>query len=98
MEFLIPLAHRLFPQVTYKMKVSCRSEDCVPENRIANRKRVKRETHCRTLISIYLCLYNLLLELRRFFNSLILYTVGTTPWMGDKPIKNPLPTHRTTQT
>jgi hypothetical protein len=25
------------------------------------------------------------------------YTVGRTPWMGDKPVARPLPTHKTTQ-
>jgi hypothetical protein len=34
----------------------------------------------------------------RFFNFLILYTVGRIPWTGDQPIAMPLPTHRTTQT
>jgi hypothetical protein len=29
---------------------------------------------------------------------LSLYTVGRTPWTGDKPVARPLPTHRTTQT
>jgi hypothetical protein len=39
-----------------------------------------------------------LLDLGRFFNFLILYTVGRTPWTGDQPIARPLPTYRTTQT
>jgi hypothetical protein len=33
-----------------------------------------------------------------FFSFLILYTVGRTPWTGDRPVARPLPTHRTTQT
>jgi hypothetical protein len=28
----------------------------------------------------------------------IFYTDGRTPWMSDKPVARPLPTHRTTQT
>jgi hypothetical protein len=32
-----------------------------------------------------------------FFSFLILYTVGRTPWMGDRLVARPLPTHRTTQ-
>jgi hypothetical protein len=35
---------------------------------------------------------------RPIFQFLNLYTVGRTPWMGDKPVARPLPTHRTTQT
>jgi hypothetical protein len=34
-------------------------------------------------LSIYLWLYNPLLDLGRFFSFLILYTVGRTPWAGD---------------
>jgi hypothetical protein len=33
-----------------------------------------------------------------FFNVLILYTVGRTPWTGEQPVSRPLPTQRTTQT
>jgi hypothetical protein len=32
------------------------------------------------------------------FSSLILYTVGRTPWTGDQPVARPLPIHKTTQT
>jgi hypothetical protein len=42
-------------------------------------------------------LYSPLLDLGRFFNFVILYAVGRTPWMGDQPVERPLPTHRTTQ-
>jgi hypothetical protein len=49
-------------------------------------------------LSIYLGLYSPLLDLGRFFNFLILYTVGRTPWTGDQPVTRPLATHRTTQT
>jgi hypothetical protein len=35
-----------------------------------------------------------LLDLGRFFNFLILYIVGRTPWTGDQPVARPLPTHR----
>jgi hypothetical protein len=31
-----------------------------------------------------------------FLISLILYTVGRTPWTGDQPVVRDLPTHRTT--
>jgi hypothetical protein len=34
------------------------------------------------------------LSLGRFFNLLILYTVGRTPWTGDQPVARPQPTHR----
>jgi hypothetical protein len=40
----------------------------------------------------------LLLDFGRFFILLIIYTVGRTPWTGNKPVATPLPTHRTTQT
>jgi hypothetical protein len=33
-----------------------------------------------------------------YFSFLILYTIGRTPWTGDKPLARPPPTHRTTQT
>jgi hypothetical protein len=32
------------------------------------------------------------------FSSLILYTVGRTPWTGDQPVARPLPIHKTTET
>jgi hypothetical protein len=32
------------------------------------------------------------------FSSLILYTVGRTPWTGDLPVARPLPTQTTTRT
>jgi hypothetical protein len=38
-----------------------------------------------------------LLDLGRFFSLLILYSVGRTPWTGDRPVARPLPTHRRTQ-
>jgi hypothetical protein len=38
------------------------------------------------------------LDLGRFFNFLILYTVGRTPWTEDQPVARLLPTHRTTRT
>jgi hypothetical protein len=52
-------------------------------------------------LSIYLSIYISevhLLDLRRLFSFLILYTVGRTPWTGDQPVASLLPTHRTTQT
>jgi hypothetical protein len=51
--------------------------------------------HVKTLL---LWLYTLLLGLGRFFSFLIPYTVGRTPWTGDQPVANPLPTYWTTQT
>jgi hypothetical protein len=45
--------------------------------------------------AFYLWLYSPLLDLGRFFSFLILYTVGRTPWMGDRPVARPLPAHRT---
>jgi hypothetical protein len=38
----------------------------------------------------------LLLDLRRFFGFLILYTVGRIPWTGDQPGARPLPTQDNT--
>jgi hypothetical protein len=52
----------------------------------------------RVLHYLLLSLYGPLLDLGRFFQFLILYTNGRTPWTGDQPIARPLPTHRTTQT
>jgi hypothetical protein len=52
-------------------------------------------------LSIYLSIYGstvLLLDLDRFFSSLILYTVGRFPLTSDQPIVRPLPIHRTAQT
>jgi hypothetical protein len=40
----------------------------------------------------------LLLDLGRFFSSLILHTVGRTPWTGDQPVARPPPTHTAKQT
>jgi hypothetical protein len=51
-----------------------------------------------TYLLTYLWLYSPLSDLGRFFNFLILYTVGITPWTGDQPIARPPPTHRTMQT
>jgi hypothetical protein len=31
------------------------------------------------------------------FSSLILYTVGRSPWTGDQPVTGPLPTHTSTK-
>jgi hypothetical protein len=47
---------------------------------------------------IIIIIISLLLGLGRFFNFLILYTVGRTPWKGDQPFARPLHTHRATQT
>jgi hypothetical protein len=49
-------------------------------------------------LSIYLWLYSPFVAPWPFFSSLIFYTVGRTPWTGDRPAAKPLPTHRTTQT
>jgi hypothetical protein len=38
------------------------------------------------------------LDLGSFFNFLIIYTVGRTPWTGDQPVTRSLPTHGTTHT
>jgi hypothetical protein len=53
-----------------------------------------------TRVPIYIRLwrYSPLLSFGRFFNYLILYTVGRTPWTGDQSVTRPLPKHRTTQT
>jgi hypothetical protein len=48
-------------------------------------------------LSFYLWLYSPSLDLGRFFSSLILHTVGRTPWTGDQSVTRPQPTHRTTQ-
>jgi hypothetical protein len=49
-------------------------------------------------LSVYLWLYSPFLDLGRFFNFLILYTVGRTLWTGDQTCARPLPAHRTAQT
>jgi hypothetical protein len=41
-------------------------------------------------LSIYLWLYNPVLDLGRFFSFSILDTVGRTPWTGDQPVARPL--------
>jgi hypothetical protein len=46
---------------------------------------------------VYLWLYSSLLGLGRFFNFLIFYTVGRSPWTEDQPVARPLPAHRTAQ-
>jgi hypothetical protein len=56
---------------------------------------------CRLLKFFSLSIYGsaaLSWVLAAFYNFLILYTVGKTPWTGDQPVARPLPTHRTTQT
>jgi hypothetical protein len=35
--------------------------------------------------------YSTLSDLGRFFSFVILYTVGRTPWTGDRPVARPLP-------
>jgi hypothetical protein len=51
------------------------------------------------MIGLSVCLsLQPLLDLGRFFQFLILYTVGRAPWTGDQPVLRLLPTHRTTQT
>jgi hypothetical protein len=50
------------------------------------------------LLLLLLWFYSPLLGLSRFFNFLILHTVGMTPWTGDQPVTRPLPTHKITQT
>jgi hypothetical protein len=55
-------------------------------------------TSTNTFMSIYLWLYSSLLDLHRFFGVLIFYTVGRTPWTGDRSFARPLPKHRTTRT
>jgi hypothetical protein len=47
---------------------------------------------------LLLWLYSPLLGLGLISSSLILSTVGRTPWTGDQPFTRPLPTHRTAQT
>jgi hypothetical protein len=49
-------------------------------------------------IHTFIKFYSPLLGLGRFFSSLILFTVGMTPWTECQPVARPLPTHRTTQT
>jgi hypothetical protein len=46
---------------------------------------------------IHQWLYSPLLGPGRFFNFVILHTVGRTPWTWDQLVARPLPTHRTTQ-
>jgi hypothetical protein len=49
----------------------------------------------RSILSLYGSTV-LLLDLGRFLNSLILYTVGRTPLTGDEPVARPLLARRTT--
>jgi hypothetical protein len=49
-------------------------------------------------LSFYLWLYSPLVDLGRIFSSLILHTVGRTPWTEYQPVARPLHTHRTAQT
>jgi hypothetical protein len=51
-----------------------------------------------SFFSLSLWLYSPFDLARFFFNFLILYTVGRTPWTGDRPVARPLHIHRTTQT
>jgi hypothetical protein len=53
--------------------------------------------HRLTYLPTYLPSYGstALVDLGRFFNFLMLYTVGRTPWTGDQPSARALPTHRT---
>jgi hypothetical protein len=48
-------------------------------------------------LSLSLWLYSPL-DLLQFFNFLILYSVGRTPWTRDQPVARPLHKHRTAQT
>jgi hypothetical protein len=59
---------------------------------------VINQTQRQLYFSILLWFYSPLLGIGRFLSFLILYTVGRTPWTGDRPVVRPLPTHRTTQT
>jgi hypothetical protein len=49
-------------------------------------------------LPMHLWLYSPLLDLGRFFSFLTIYTVGMTPWAGDRPVATPLPAHKTTKT
>jgi hypothetical protein len=60
-----------------------------------------RIIHIAMLPCYYLSVYGctvLLLDLGRFFNFVILYTVGRTSWTEDQPVARLLATNRTTQT
>jgi hypothetical protein len=49
-------------------------------------------------LSIYLRIYNPLLDHGHFFSFLTFFKVGRTPWRGDQPLAWPLPAYRTAQT
>jgi hypothetical protein len=55
----------------------------------ANTLRITSQTYKRW-IHLHLRLYSPLLDLGRFYSSLIFYTVGRTPWTGDRPVARPL--------
>jgi hypothetical protein len=49
-------------------------------------------------LSIYRWLYSPLLDLGRFFNFLILYTLDRIRWTGDQPVARPLSTQNNINT
>jgi hypothetical protein len=57
---------------------------------------VRIDVNCSILLcTLLFWLYSPLLRLGRFFNFLILYTIGRTYWTSDQSVVRPLPTHRT---
>jgi hypothetical protein len=50
------------------------------------------------IIIIIMVLQPFAFGLGSFFSVLIIYTIGRTPWTGDRPVARPLATHRTIQT
>jgi hypothetical protein len=63
-----------------------------------NKRHFSVHVSCALESYLSMALQVLLLDLGRFFNFLIIYTVGRTFWTGDQPVARPLPTHRTIQT
>jgi hypothetical protein len=57
-----------------------------------------KASYPRRQLLLLLWLYSPLLGTGRFFNFLMVYIVGRTPWTGDQPVARPVCTHRTTQT
>jgi hypothetical protein len=49
------------------------------------------------VVVVVVWLYSPLLNLGRFLSSLILQTVGKTPWTGDQLVASPLPAQRTVE-
>jgi hypothetical protein len=90
----IRIRHLLNPSEKLPLKPTCSWANLLGDDN-------NTDTTTTIYLSTYLRIYGspvLLLDLGRFFNFIILYTVGRTPWTGVQPVARPLPAHRTLQT